>query len=143
MIENKHKEVFLNLEKDYLEVYLKEFGMESKGNFIPNMHSLSCLMHKFKTRMNEKTIQNYLQISNDYKEFHISLKEVLNNKLPYFKVNPLYLFLKTGFLELFQPKKWNIKMKLDFTNLESLEPDQKFTVLQETLIEKFEKAFEY
>ena len=131
------------MEKDYLEVYLKEYGFDHcKVNFIPNIHSLGCLMHKFLFRLKENNIKSLMKLSNDYKEFHISLSEIMKNNLPFFKVNPIYDFLKFGFLELFQPKKWNLKIKLDFTSLENLNEDQKYSVLLESLVDKIENTLD-
>ena len=142
MIEKKYKEIYLNMEKDYLEVYLKEFGFDNcKISFIPNIHSLICLMHKYLSRCLDQNIESLLKVSIEFKEINIFLSDLVKNKLYYFKVNPLYDFLKFGFLELFQPKRWKLKVNSDFTYLENLNDDQRYSVLVESLIDKFENTF--
>jgi hypothetical protein len=143
MIEQKQKDVYINMEKDYLDYYIKDFVIEpnTKRNYIPNIHNICFLMHKFISQVKSTPPQGLLLISNDFKDFNIAISEILNSKLGFFKVNPLYIFMKYGFLEIFNSKKWNLKTKLDFTTMDNLEANQKYTVLLEILSEKFEKAF--
>ena len=38
-------------------------------------------------------------LSKEYKDYNVMMNEISNIKYPFFKVNPLYDFLKFGFLE--------------------------------------------
>lgn len=144
MIEKKFKDMYLNIEKDYTDVYLKEMNVEvtSRVTMVPNIHSVVGLMHKFISRRKDSSIQSMMQLSNDYRDFYNTMKEVLNLKFPFFKVNPLYLFLKFGMVEISHAKKWNVKLKHDFTNLDILEIEQRTSVFLETLYEKFDRYFD-
>lgn len=146
LIEKGYKEYYLSLESEYLDVYMKEFSIESgnRSNFIPNIHGICSLMNRFVNRSKLNEINSILSLSNDYKEFIVCLIEAVNNKPNYFKVNPLYIFLKYGFKEVFDPKSWNLKFKMDFSYLSYLgkiDENEKFSLILSTLLEKFDKSF--
>ena len=55
------------------------------------------------------------KICKEYKDFYLLMEELNKNKFSFFVVNPLYDFFKFGFLEFFKPKKWNLKLRIDFS----------------------------
>jgi hypothetical protein len=143
LIEKGYKEYYISLETEFLDVYMKEFSIEASkgGNFIPNIHGISSLMNRFLRRSKVNDINSILSLSNDYREFIICLKEAVNNKPHFFKVNPLYIFLKYGYLEVFVPRAWNLSLKMDFSHLGKIDVNEKFSRILTTLMEKFDKSF--
>jgi hypothetical protein len=143
LVEKGYKENYLNLENEYLDVYLKEFSIEASkgGSFIPNIHGICCLIDRFVRRSKVNDLNSILSLSNDYREFIICLKETVNNKPLFFKVNPLYIFLKYGYVEVFVAKEWNLSMKMDFSHLDKIDVNEKFSTILTTLMEKFDKSF--
>ena len=80
-------------------------------------------------------------ICNDFKDLMQRIEDISKEKYLFFKVNPLYDFLKFGFLEIFSPKKWGLKSRFDFsayTNKLS-----KLDQLLNYLVKSFQKSDNY
>jgi hypothetical protein len=45
----------------------------------------------------------------------MQMDENAKNKYSFFKMNPLYDFFKFGFIEISKPKRWNLKLRFDFS----------------------------
>ena len=70
--------------------------------------------------------KNSETICQEYKDFIVSVNENAKHKYYFFKMNPLYDFFKFGFLEVFKPKRWNLKLRFDFSGYtEKLEKQMK------------------
>ena len=116
-IEKRFKDLYCSLEKDYLEVELKDFFQKDRENIvfprIPNFVNIFLKMDSFINKSNKDSINKTI-LSKEFKDFNILMRELSYNKYPFFKVNPLHDFLKFGFLEIFKSKIWDIKV-LDFS----------------------------
>ena len=74
-------------------------------------NNINNIIIKQKTADSETCLKN----SKDFKDFYLLMEQLSKNKYSFFKVNPLYDFFKFGFLEIFKPKKWNLKFRTDFS----------------------------
>ncbi len=121
LIDNKHKEMFIYLDKEFFDIEMNEDLYLIAGNesyltpFIPHVNKIKNCVNNFIIKLKNQDIQTQLEISRHYKEFNITLGELQKIKYSFFKLNPLYDFFKFGFLEFFKLKKWNIKMKIDLS----------------------------
>jgi hypothetical protein len=55
------------------------------------------------------------EVCEEYKSFLMQMDENAKNKYSFFKMNPLYDFFKFGFIEISKPKRWNLKLRFDFS----------------------------
>ena len=141
-IEKKYREIYNSLVKEYnnLEFY-DIFDEVNKKNTVypcvPNLVNITSQMEKFMTKINNVDTPKFL-ISREYKDFNIVIEELIRNKYPYFQVNPLFDFLKIGFIEIFKTKKWNLKIKQDFSNY--IDDTKNLNRLLEILVNNFKKV---
>ena len=140
-IEKKYRDLYLSLEKDYLEVELKEFFLKDKEKVvfpcIPNFMNIYQKTEYFINQLNEGD-STKIFLSKEYKDYNVMMNEISNIKYPFFKVNPLYDFLKFGFLEIFKAKKWNLKLNLDFSKY--IEQPKLIDSLLDILVSNFKKV---
>jgi hypothetical protein len=119
LIEKKYREVFSNLEKDFSEIELNEHNIFDVKSVVfpsvPHISKIKTMINNFIIRIRTADLQNQIRLSREYKEFYLVMEELCKNKYSFFKVNPLYDFHKFGFLEIFKPKKWNLKQRIDFS----------------------------
>ena len=54
-------------------------------------------------------------VCEEYKRFIMQMNDNAMNKYAFFKLNPLYDFFKFGFVEISKPKRWNLKLRFDFS----------------------------
>ena len=83
--------------------------------------------------MNDKDLdeENNIVIFKEYKDFIMSMNNNARQKYCSFKLNPLYDFFQFCFLEIFKAKKWNLKLKLDFSPyLETLDRLVNYLIIQ-------------
>jgi hypothetical protein len=120
LIEKKYREMFSSLEKEFNDIELNEETYFSSKNIsfpsVPHVNRIKGTINNFIIKLKDKDIETKNRLSRDYKEFNIITGELCKNKYSFFKVNPLYDFFKFGFLEIFKPKKWNLKLRIDFSN---------------------------
>jgi hypothetical protein len=140
LIEKKYREVFQNLEKENNENNLNESNasIDFKNIIfpsVPNINKVKNSINSFIIKI--KSQDDKFSITKDYRDFYLSMEELRKNKYGFFIVNPLYDFLKFGFLEIFKPKKWNLRLRIDFSQYteDSTQLDQ----LLEFLITSFKK----
>jgi hypothetical protein len=141
LIEKKYREVFTNLENELNEIEANDNQQLLDKNIVfPSVpcvdrikNNINNLILKIKYANNDEKIK----ISKEYKDFYLCIEEIGKNKYSFFKINPLYDFFKFGFLEIFKPKKWNLKLRIDFSQYteDSTQLDQ----LLEFLINGFKK----
>ncbi len=141
LIEKKYREVFQNLEKENNENNLNDNdgNIDFKNIIFPSVPNIN----KIKNNINTYIIkiksnqEDKVKITREYRDFYLSIEELRKNKYAFFIVNPLYDFLKFGFLEIFKPKKWNLRLRIDFSQYteDSTQLDQ----LLEFLITSFKK----
>jgi hypothetical protein len=132
LIDRKYKEMFAYLDKEFFDIEMNEDLYLTSENesflmpFIPHVNQIKNCVNNFIIQLKGGDIQTNLQICKQYKEFNITIGELRKNKYSFFKLNPLYDFLKFGFLEFFKPKKWNIKLKIDISEFgdEELQGDR-------------------
>lgn len=121
LVDNKHKEMFINLDKEFFDIEMNEDLNLISGNesylspHIPNVNKIKNCVNNFVIKLKSQDIQTQLDTSLQYKEFIITIGELRKIKYSFFKLNPLHDFLKFGFLEFFKPRKWNIKIKIDLS----------------------------
>jgi hypothetical protein len=143
LIEKKYREIFSNLEKDFNDCDLNDHyaSLDSKNVTFPMVphinrikNNVNSFIIKQKTAADSESL---MKISKDYKDFYLLMEGLSKNKYSFFKVNPLYDFFKFGFLEIFKPKKWNLKLRFDFSQItnDMTQLDQ----LLEFLITNFKK----
>jgi hypothetical protein len=141
LIEKKYREVFQNLEKEHNENNLNDTNdsIDFKNIIfpsVPNINKIKNNVNSFIIKL-KSSIQDKLAITRDYRDFYLSIEELRKNKYAFFIVNPLYDFLKFGFLEIFKPKKWNLRLRIDFSQY--TEDSTQLNQLLEFLITSFKK----
>jgi len=119
-----------------------EFGDKSEGNVVPrvpHIQKITSSLNNFIIRMKGSTgnVDLKMRICKEYKDFYLSFIELTKHKYSFFKLNPLYDFFKFGFLEIFKPKKWNLRLRVDFSQL--TEDERQLDQLLEFLIANFKK----
>ena len=141
-IEKKYREIYNSLVKEYnnLEFYDIFDDTTKKSTInpcVPNLVNITAQMEKFLTKINSVDTPKFL-ITKEYKDFNIVIEDLIRNKYPYFQVNPLYDFLNIGFTEIFKTKKWNLKIKQDFSNY--IDDTKNLNRLLEILVNNFKKV---
>lgn len=144
-IDIKHQEMFIAVEKEYEEFETKDYlNDDHKLLIIPSIPGfvyLNNFINNFIIRMKNAEENENLKISHDFTNFCLKLKEIKKNKYSFFKVNPLYDFLKHGYKEIFKPKRWDLKFKLDL--YQYIDDSKKLDNLIEFLVKSFKKLDNY
>lgn len=146
MIEKKYRDLYASLEKDFGDLDINDNNIISINSdkiqtetfaCVPHANRIKNTLNNFILRMRSADIEEKLKISKEYKDFTLAIISYHRLKYSFFKVNPLNDFLSFGFLEIFKPRKWNLKLRMDLSeftqNLDQL--DQ----LMEFLIANFKK----
>jgi len=147
LTERKYKEMFAYLDKEFFDIEMSEDLFLTSQNesyvmpFIPHVNKIKNCVNNFIIKLKSGDINTNVEICKQYKEFNITIGELRKNKYSFFKLNPLYDFLKFGFLEFFKVKKWNIKSRIDISEFgeEELQGDR-LDKMYNYLITKF-KSF--
>jgi hypothetical protein len=95
---------------------------ENKFNAtVPNVRYIFSLLNniiisnKNINNVNTNNINNKI-VLDEFTKFHdVFFKKILQEKYLFFKINPLYDFFCFGFMEIFKPKRWNLKSRFDFS----------------------------
>jgi hypothetical protein len=86
---------------------------------VPNVRYILSLLNNIiisnKNINNNSINENNKIVLNEFKNFYGDFKKITNEKYLFFKINPLYDFFCFGFLEIFKPKRWNLKSRFDFS----------------------------
>lgn len=142
LIEKKYREIFSNLEKDFNDCDLNDHYacLDNKNvtfPMVPHVNRIKNNVNSFIIKQKSADSESLIKLSQDYKDFNLLMEGLSKNKYSFFKVNPLYDFFKFGFLEIFKPKKWNLKLRFDFSQFtnDMTQLDQ----LLEFLITNFKK----
>lgn len=123
LIDKKHKEMFVSLDKEFFDIEMNEDMFIVNPNeslvmpYIPHLNKIKNCVNNFIIRLKSSDIQTNLEISKHYNQFNITIGELTKNKYSFFKLNPIHDFLKFGFLEYFKPRKWNIRLKIDLQQI--------------------------
>ena len=117
LIEKKYRDIFSDLEKELNNMELNEnINLNKKeGGCVPQMNCIVSVINDLIIRMKGSDEEDKINICRDFKDLIQKMEENSKQKYLFFKVNPLYDFLKFGFLEIFKPKKWGLKSKFDFS----------------------------
>lgn len=119
LVEKKYREIFSNLEKDFNDFEMNEaYSLEAKNvtfPMVPHINRVKNNVNNFIINMKHADSDSLMKLSRDYKDFYLLMEELAKNKYSFFKVNPIYDFFQFGFLEIFKPKKWNLKLRIDFS----------------------------
>lgn len=136
MIDKKSREIYSNLDKAFNEVEVNTSNNifdpnEIKYPFVPHYNRIKGKINEFIITSNSEKKEDKDKLSKGFKDYYIVHEGLVKNRYSFFKVNPLYDFLKFGFLELFKPKKWNLKKVADLSQYIEKESglDQLFELL--------------
>ena len=147
LIEKKYRDTYTDLEKELNNVELNEMTILNKKNeegtngSVPHIKYIVALINNLIIQMKGMEDKHKIFICKDFKELIQRMEEISKQKYLFFKVNPLYDFLKFGFLEIFKPKNWGLKSRFDFsayTNKLS-----KLDQLLNYLVKSFQKSDNY
>jgi hypothetical protein len=142
LIEKKYREVFTNLENDLeeLESNDNQQVLDLKNIIFPSVPCIGRIknnINHFIIKTKFSSNDEKMKLCQEYKDFYLTVEEIGKNKYSFFKVNPLYDFFKFGFLEIFKPKKWSLKLRIDFSQY--TEDSSQLDQLLEFLINGFKK----
>ena len=118
LVEQKYKDIYLNLEKEVNDVELNENPIvrEKKENgCVPHIRYITTLINYLVIQMKSSEEEQKINICNDFKELLTGMEDNSQKKYLFFKMNPLYDFFKFGFLEIFKPERWGFKSRFDFS----------------------------
>ena len=118
LIEKKYRDTFSDLEKELNNAELNESEILSKkgeGGYVPHIKYIIAMINNLIIQMKGMEDKHKIFICNDFKDLIQRMEDISKEKYLYFKVNPLYDFLKFGFLEIYNPKKWGLKSRFDFS----------------------------
>ena len=117
LIEKKYRDDFSDLEKELNNSELNDnLNLNKKeGACVPQINCITSVINDLIIRMKSSDENDKMSICKDFKDLIQKMEENSKQKYLFFKVNPLYDFLKFGFLEIFKPKKWGLKSKFDFS----------------------------
>ena len=144
LIEKKYRDTYSDLEKELNNVELNENTILTKkeeGGCVPHIKYIIALINNLIIQMKGMEDKHKIFICNDFKDLIQRMDEISKQKYLFFKVNPLYDFLKFGFLEIFKPKKWGLKSRFDFSAYTN-----KLTKLDQLLnylVKSFQKSDNY
>ena len=146
LIEKKYRDTFSDLEKELNNVELNENTIFNKKQeegvgCVPHIKYIIGVINNLIIQMKGMEEKHKIFICNDFKGLIEKMDEISKEKYLFFKVNPLYDFLKFGFLEIFKPKKWGLKSRFDFSGYtRSL---TKLDQLLNYLVKSFQKSDNY
>ena len=122
IIEKKYRDIYIAIEKDFHDMELGNSIINNKEKFeacVPNVRYILSLLNNIiisnKNINNNSINENNKIVLNEFKNFYGDFKKITNEKYLFFKINPLYDFFVFGFLEIFKPKRWNLKSRFDFS----------------------------
>ena len=118
LIEKKYRDTYSDLEKELNNAELNEAEILSKqgeGGYVPHIKYIIAMINNLIIQMKGMEDKHKIFICNDFKDLIQRMENISKEKYLFFKVNPLYDFLKFGFLEIFKPKKWGLKSRFDFS----------------------------
>jgi hypothetical protein len=119
LIEKKYREIYSNLEKDFNDIELNENNaIDAKTVTFPSVPHVNIIknnINNFIIKIKTSSEDQKVKLCKEFKDFYLVMEELSKIKYSFFKLNPLYDFFKFGFLEIFKPKKWNLKLKIDFS----------------------------
>ena len=118
LIEKKYRDTYSDLEKELNNAELNEAEILSKqgeGGYVPHIKYIIAMINNLIIQMKGMEDRHKIFICNDFKDLIQRMENISKEKYLFFKVNPLYDFLKFGFLEIFKPKKWGLKSRFDFS----------------------------
>ena len=144
LIEKKYRDTYTDLEKELNNAELNETAILSnkvEGGSVPHIKYIISNLNNLIIQMKGMEDKHKIFICNDFKDLMQRIEDISKEKYLFFKVNPLYDFLKFGFLEIFSPKKWGLKSRFDFsayTNKLS-----KLDQLLNYLVKSFQKSDNY
>ena len=122
IIEKKYRDIYIAIEKDFHDMELGNSIINNKEKFeacVPNVRYILSLLNNIiisnKNINNNSINENNKIVLTEFKNFYGDFKKITNEKYLFFKINPLYDFFVFGFLEIFKPKRWNLKSRFDFS----------------------------
>jgi hypothetical protein len=123
IIEKKYRDIYIAIEKDFHDMELGNSIVNNKEKkteaSVPNVRFILSLLNNIiisnKNINNNSINENNKIVLDEFKNFYGDFKKITNEKYLFFKINPLYDFFCFGFLEIFKPKRWNLKSRFDFS----------------------------
>ena len=122
IIEKKYRDIYIAIEKDFHDMELGNSIINNKEKLVacvPNVRYILSLLNNIiisnKNINNNSINENNKIVLDEFKNFYGDFKKITNEKYLFFKINPLYDFFCFGFLEIFKPKRWNLKSRFDFS----------------------------
>ena len=122
IIEKKYRDIYIAIEKDFHDMELGNSIINNKEKLVacvPNVRYILSLLNNIiisnKNINNNSINENNKIVLDEFKNFYGDFKKITNEKYLFFKINPLYDFFVFGFLEIFKPKRWNLKSRFDFS----------------------------
>ncbi len=85
------------------------------NNKEPSVFHIRFLQTMLNNIIIQKNSFEEMMVCENYKQIILAMREIAQNKYYFFKMNPLYDFFKFGFLEIFKPKRWNLRLRFDFS----------------------------
>ena len=146
LIEKKYRDTYSDLEKELNNVELNEMTIlnqkeEGTNGSVPHIKYIVALINNLIIQMKGMEEKHKIFICRDFKELIQRMEDISKQKYLFFKVNPLYDFLKFGFLEIFNPKKWGLKSRFDFSGYTN--KLSKLDQLLNYLVKSFQKSDNY
>ena len=141
LIEKKYRDIYSNLEKELNDMELNEnptLRERREDPVVLHIRYIITLINNLVIQMKGISDKNSETICQEYKDFIVSMNENAKHKYYFFKMNPLYDFFKFGFLEVFKPKRWNLKLRFDFSGY--TEKLEKLDQLLNYLIKNFQNT---
>lgn len=118
LIEKKYRDIYSTLEKELNDIELNENAMfrEKKDEpMVMHIKHVISLVNNIVIQMKGMGSHGSEEVCEEYKAFLMQMDENAKNKYSFFKMNPLYDFFKFGFIEISKPKRWNLKLRFDFS----------------------------
>ena len=146
LIEKKYRDTFSDLEKELNNVELTDLSTLNKkeegiNGCVPHIKYIVALINNLIIQMKGMEDIHKIFICDDFRNLIQKMEDISKEKYLFFKVNPLYDFLNFGFLEIFQPQKWGLKSRFDFSGYTT--KLSKLDQLLNYLVKSFQKSDNY
>ena len=118
LIEKKYRDIYSTLEKELNDIELSEtavFRDKKDEPMVMHIKHVISLVNNIVIQMKSAGDSGSETVCEEYKSFIMQMNENAMNKYAFFKMNPLYDFFKFGFVEISKPKRWNLKLRFDFS----------------------------
>jgi hypothetical protein len=118
LIEKKYRDIYSTLEKELNDIELNEstvFRDKKDEPMVMHIKHVISLVNNIVIQMKGVGDIGSEMVCEEYKRFIMQMNDNAMNKYAFFKLNPLYDFFKFGFVEISKPKRWNLKLRFDFS----------------------------